>query len=123
LKKYKLCLVSNSRIENVNLILEQLKIKSYFDLIVTPVKNLNPKPSPDMYDYVVNIVGVEPIDSIIFEDSPAGIEAAVNAKCNVVEIGSIDSVTLENIEYVIEKITNDLNSYGGKREKVCRCRL
>jgi HAD superfamily hydrolase (TIGR01509 family) len=114
--KYKLSLVSNSRAFNVNLITTKLEIQNFFDCIVTPNDILKPKPSSDMYNYVLGFLGVGSINTIILEDSPAGIEAAKNTNSNVVEVTSVNSLTLENVQNVIETITYNLNTYGGERK-------
>jgi sugar-phosphatase len=44
------------------------------------------KPQPDGYLAAAARLGVEPVDCLVFEDAPAGIEAALAAKMNVIGI-------------------------------------
>jgi HAD superfamily hydrolase (TIGR01509 family) len=107
--KYKLSLISNSRRENIQIIINNLGISQYFDYVVFPNDILKPKPSGDMHSYVLNKLNLSPRQSVVFEDSPVGIESALNANCNVVEVSSVESVTLENVNHAIEKIIEGCN--------------
>ena len=50
------------------------------------------KPAPDPFLYGAHQLGVAPEDCIVFEDSPAGVEAALAAGCRVIVVG--DAVSL-----------------------------
>lgn len=52
-----------------------------------------PKPAPDMYLKAAGIIGADPDECLVFEDSMAGMTGAVAAGCRVV--GLPDSSTLE----------------------------
>ena len=49
------------------------------------------KPAPDTFLLAAKMLGVDPSDCIVFEDSLAGIGAAVNAGMPVVAVGGIRS--------------------------------
>ena len=119
---YYTALVSNSRIENVSNILSRLGIKSYFDFIITPTEGVRPKPDPDMYNLTINTIKVDPQETLIFEDSPAGIEAAVKSGAFVLPINNIEQVNLNTLKYVINE-ANNINSHGGKRNQILTSRI
>ena len=49
------------------------------------------KPAPDTFLLAAEKLGVDPADCIVFEDSLAGIDAAINAGMQVVAVGGIRS--------------------------------
>lgn len=59
-----------------------------------------PKPAPDMYLEAARRVGAEPAECLVFEDSPAGMTAAVSAGCRVIglaETGPKGMISLAEI--------------------------
>ncbi len=80
-KNIKLAIVTSSLRSWVSLFLQKLTTEKYFDLIVsianTPL--LNPKPSPDGYNYAVTQLGLSKSSVAAVEDSNRGIAAAKSA--------------------------------------------
>ena len=68
-----------------------LPIRDLFDTLVTADRITNGKPDPMCYLLAAEDLQVNPADCIVFEDSLAGIEAAVNAGMCVVAVGGIRS--------------------------------
>lgn len=66
-------------------------LDSYFHVLIDGKTPLPRKPQPDTFLLAAEKLGVDPGDCIVFEDSLAGIGAAVNAKMPVVAIGGIQS--------------------------------
>lgn len=56
----------------------------YFFDSVTGDEVACPKPAPDMYLRAAEIVGADPADCLVFEDSFTGMTAAVTAGCRVI---------------------------------------
>ena len=56
----------------------------YFSDSVTGDEVPRPKPAPDMYLRAAEIVGADPADCLVFEDSFTGMTAAVTAGCRVI---------------------------------------
>tara|TARA_B100000902_G_scaffold387423_1_gene431512 strand:+ start:3089 stop:3664 length:576 start_codon:yes stop_codon:yes gene_type:complete len=82
--KYKLSLCSNSRSEFVFKCLNVLQLwqfESVFSRDYGPAK-----PDPWMYNSAMEISGVTPDQTIIFEDSPVGVEAAKRSGAFVIEV-------------------------------------
>jgi beta-phosphoglucomutase len=64
---------------NVDFVLDTLKIRHYFDTIITADDVLQSKPHPETYLRAAEKLGVAPEECIVFEDTPKGVEAAYNA--------------------------------------------
>ncbi|WP_145861921.1 HAD family hydrolase [Pedobacter suwonensis] len=70
---------------NINFVLDNLNIRSYFKAIVSAEDVANSKPDPETFTKGAEILGVAANRCIVFEDAPKGVEAAQNAgmKCVV----------------------------------------
>jgi HAD superfamily hydrolase (TIGR01509 family) len=68
---------------NINFVLDNLNIRSYFKTIVSAEDVVNSKPDPETFTKGAEILGVAAGECIVFEDAPKGVEAAQNAgmKC------------------------------------------
>lgn len=73
---------SNSR-ELVDATLEALKIREYFDCVMTACEVTKGKPAPDIYLAVAENIGVNPKDCLVFEDIEMGILAGKSAGMEV----------------------------------------
>ena len=73
---------SNSR-ELVDATLEALKIREYFDCVMTAREVTKGKPAPDIYLAVAENIGVNPKDCLVFEDIEMGILAGKSAGMEV----------------------------------------
>ena len=81
--EYKIALVTTASKQNTCDILEQFKLKDYFDLILTHDDVKSSKPDPEGYLKAMTYFGSSGEESIIFEDSDVGIEAAKRSGANV----------------------------------------
>ncbi|NII82402.1 MULTISPECIES: HAD family hydrolase [unclassified Pedobacter] len=70
---------------NINFVLDNLNIRSFFKAIVSAEDVVNSKPDPETFSKGAEILGVAASECIVFEDAPKGVEAAQNAgmKCVV----------------------------------------
>jgi beta-phosphoglucomutase len=68
---------------NINFVLDNLNIRSYFKTVVSAEDVVNSKPDPETFTKGAEILGVAAEQCIVFEDAPKGVEAAQNAgmKC------------------------------------------
>ena len=66
-------------------------LAKHFEVIIDGNMKLPRKPAPDTFLLAANMLGVDPADCIVFEDSLAGIDAAINAGMRVVAVGGIRS--------------------------------
>jgi beta-phosphoglucomutase len=76
--------------KNARPILEKTDIIHYFDAIVDGNDVTNAKPDPEVFLRACQLLFVSPEDSIVFEDSVAGIQAANSARMKSVGIGDKD---------------------------------
>lgn len=64
---------------NIDFVLDNLDIRSYFQAIVSADDVTTSKPHPETFAKGAEILGIDPADCIVFEDAPKGVEAACNA--------------------------------------------
>lgn len=72
----KTAIASTARRENLMNVVNYLNIREYFDLIFAGVDVKLGKPSPEIYLKAMEALKVKPEETLIFEDSQVGIEAA-----------------------------------------------
>lgn len=84
--------------KNARIILEKTGILSYFDVIVDGNDVTNAKPDPEVFVRAAKQLNLSNQDSIVFEDSFAGIDAANIAGMTSVGIG--DSNILNKAQYI-----------------------
>lgn len=82
----KTCIASTASRENLYNVLRYFNIEEYFDIIITGENVSKGKPNPEVYLKAMNTLEVEPEESLVFEDSEIGLEAAENAGVNYIRI-------------------------------------
>jgi beta-phosphoglucomutase len=88
---YKIALGSASK--NAPLILDRLKLVDYFDAIVDGNNVSRAKPNPEVFLRGAEMLGVDPSECIVFEDAPAGVEAALNGGMKCIGIGELKNLS------------------------------
>lgn len=83
---FKLAVGSSGPPENVDLLLKTLKIKSFFDVVITAADVKEGKPAPDVFLIAAEKCGVNPENSMVIEDAPVGIEAAIRANMKTIAL-------------------------------------
>lgn len=81
-----MAVASNAEPENVTFVLQASGLAPFFRALVDGHQVTNPKPAPDVFLKAAELLGVEPLDSIVFEDSYSGVEAARAAVMEVVGV-------------------------------------
>ncbi len=89
--------------KNARPILEKTNIMHFFDAIVDGNDVSNAKPDPEVFLRAAKLVGVSNENSIVFEDSVAGIQAANIA--NMTSIGIGDETVLYEAKYNFKDFT------------------
>ncbi|BCL72013.1 phosphorylated carbohydrates phosphatase [Vibrio nigripulchritudo] len=79
-------LVSSAAPWMVEQILKSLQIESLFDVVITQADVSQHKPSPEAYLLALKRLDVSPEESVVIEDSAAGIEAGRSSGCDVFAI-------------------------------------
>ncbi len=74
---------------NIDFVLDNLNIRSYFDVLVSADDVQKSKPDPETYLTCASMLKYEPGDCIVFEDSPKGVESARRAGMKAVVITTL----------------------------------
>ena len=88
--------------KNARMILEKVGIINYFDVIIDGTKISRGKPDPEVFIKGAEELGVEPWECVVFEDAPAGVEAAIRAGIKTVGIGT--NAALPNATVVYKNV-------------------
>ena len=96
--KFKIALASNARYSFLNKVVSKLHIEEYVDLILS-AQSVTPKPDPEIHLSAMRYFNVSPENTLIFEDSEVGKQAAYASKAYVYEVSSFDELT----RYTFEK--------------------
>lgn len=83
--------------KNARPILEKVKLIQFFDAIVDGNDVTNAKPDPEVFLQCARKLTIKPEDSIVFEDSVAGVQAANIA--NMTSVGIGDAKILHEAQY------------------------
>ncbi|MBQ3689632.1 MAG: beta-phosphoglucomutase [Bacteroidales bacterium] len=86
--------------KNTSLIMERTGLDKYFDAIADGTMVSKAKPDPEVFLKGAELLGSDPKDCIVFEDSEAGIEAAHRAGMKAIGIG--DKSILKEADLVIK---------------------
>lgn len=79
-------IASTARKINLMNVLSYFGVEDSFDLILAGEEVSRGKPDPEIYLSAMQRCGVTPAESLVFEDSPVGIEAAERAGINYIKI-------------------------------------
>ena len=83
-----MAVASSGPTENVHFVVDALKLRPYFQSVLTGNEVTHPKPHPEIYLKSAERLGIEAARCVAFEDSFVGLEAANNAGMKVVAIAS-----------------------------------
>ncbi|MEO7256207.1 MAG: beta-phosphoglucomutase family hydrolase [Casimicrobium sp.] len=81
---------------NVDLVLDGLDLRRHFQTVVCNTDVKRGKPDPEIFLLAAERLGSRPADCVVFEDAPAGIEAARRAGMSCVVITS--TLTREQVK-------------------------
>jgi beta-phosphoglucomutase len=104
LKEQNQLIALGSASKNARPILEKTGTLSYFDAIVDGNDVSNAKPDPEVFLLAAKLLNTKPEDSIVFEDSAAGVQAANIGGMTSVGIGEI--ATLHEAKYIFKDFTH-----------------
>jgi beta-phosphoglucomutase-like phosphatase (HAD superfamily) len=77
---------SNAELANIDFVLDEFGLRQFFPVIVNGLQVSRPKPFPDIYLEAAAQLKTLPKNCVVFEDSPAGVEAARAAGMRVVGV-------------------------------------
>ncbi len=87
----KLAIASSSSANAIENTMKALKIRKYFDCVVSASRIGHPKPAPDLFQTALKELGTNPADAMVIEDSTNGVEAAKKAGICCVGFSNPDS--------------------------------
>ncbi|WP_341902152.1 HAD family phosphatase [Fluviicola taffensis] len=95
---------------NIDFVLDNLAIRTYFQTIVGAEDVMESKPNPEVFLKGATLLGVEPESCIVFEDVPKGAEAALNAGMKVIIVTTTHTAEefaqYPNVLFFIEDYTD-----------------
>ncbi|MFH2020377.1 MAG: HAD family phosphatase [archaeon] len=104
---YKIALGSNGDREVIEKMLIGLKIKEYFDTIVTFNDVTRGKPDPEMFLKAAKSLNVSNKNCVVVEDSSEGIDAAINAGMKAIALATTtDKSKLQNADVVLNNLSD-----------------
>ena len=84
--EYKIALVTTASRKNTEEILKYTNMERDFDLILTAEDIMNPKPDPEGFLLAMSKFQSNSNETIVFEDSDVGVEAAETAGVQVYKV-------------------------------------
>ena len=114
---YSLAVGSSSRHQYVHAILNQLKVKSLFDVIVSGDMVKTTKPAPDIFLAAAAGLNVAPSEVVVIEDSIVGMTAARAAKMQCIGLSNQDILiypttrVVKSLVEVSPEYIGGMNSY------------
>lgn len=108
-----MALVTSSVRVHVEVVLAQLPVRPFHHQVTADdVRNLKPHPEP--YLTAMKLLGVDAENTVVLEDSPAGISAAESAGCHVVAVPSVVPIDPAPRRAVVSSLTElDLQALRG----------
>ena len=79
-----MAVASNAEPANIDLLLDRVHLRGYFQAVVSGAMVQHPKPDPEIYLRAAQLLRQAPANCIVFEDSYSGVEAARKAGARVV---------------------------------------
>ncbi len=96
-ENYKIGVCTNSVRKTVLTALAKTGLTQYVDLVLSNEDVQNAKPHPEMYWTAMSMMGVLPENTLIIEDSPKGILAAIRSNAKYLRVTDPHEVNLYNI--------------------------
>jgi len=81
-----LAVASNAEPANVEFTLERAGLRQFFRVVVDGHQVHHPKPHPDVYLRTAELLGIAPVNCLVFEDSHSGVQAARAAGARVIGV-------------------------------------
>jgi beta-phosphoglucomutase len=100
---FKLAVATNSIRGSAETMLSSVGLLSFLDVVVTNEDVRNAKPHPEMYILTATRLGLRPENCLVIEDHDYGVDAAVNAGCQVFKVDSVDQLDRTLLEELLRK--------------------
>jgi len=90
----RMCIFTNSDEECADAACRRMQIRDCFEMITTSYSIGLHKKNPASYRKICDLMGVEPIDTVVYEDVLHGIKTAKAAGCKTIAVFDMDSKNL-----------------------------
>lgn len=105
-KPLKLAVATSANKDNVDFVLNKIKVQQYFQCVVDESYVSKGKPDPEIFLVCANKLGVAPNECVVFEDSVYGVEAACKAGMKVIGLETtVKAELLKKADFVIHDYT------------------
>ncbi len=98
-------IASNAEPRNIDFVLQEYDLRRFFSIAVNGFDVSRPKPFPDIYLEAARRLRAEPQNCIVFEDSPTGLQAGVDAGMRVVGLET-SPATLSGASLTVKDFTD-----------------
>lgn len=100
----KQAITSSAPPENIEVLVAELKIESYFDAIVSGF-DMPGKPNPDVFLKAADTLHVKPQNCIVVEDAIAGVEGAKRAGTKCIAVTTTNPASaLEKADFIFDNL-------------------
>jgi HAD superfamily hydrolase (TIGR01509 family) len=104
--EFKQAITSSAPFANIEILVDELKIKGFFDEIVSGY-DLPGKPNPDVYLKAANALRLNPENCVVIEDAIAGVEGAKRAGMKCIAVTTTNSASnLADADVVVDHLGN-----------------
>ncbi len=101
----KMAIGSAAIMDNINFVIQNMHIEHYYNAIISANDVKNSKPDPETFLKCAEALSVAPADCLVFEDTPKGVECALNAGMQtVVILGEHEAAEFEQYKNVIHLV-------------------
>jgi beta-phosphoglucomutase-like phosphatase (HAD superfamily) len=107
---YKLAVCSNSVSETIELMMARAGLSSYLEFYLSNEDVTHAKPHPEMYQTAIERLGFSPTEVLIVEDNPNGLKAARASGAHVLQVESVNDVTLSVLLGRIKEVEQSVQS-------------
>lgn len=107
----KIGLASSSPKDLINIILNKLDIRSFFQVIISGEEVKESKPNPEIFLKAAQLLNVDPNECIVIEDSSNGVKAAKDAGMKCIGFFNLNSgkQNLEKADIIINEFPKEIS--------------
>lgn len=103
----KMAIGSAAIMDNINFVIQNMHIEHYFKAIISANDVQESKPHPETFLKCAHALHIDPAHCLVFEDTPKGVECALNAGMQaVVILGEHQASEFEQFDNVIHYANN-----------------
>jgi HAD superfamily hydrolase (TIGR01509 family) len=106
----KIAVVTNGNKESARLILQNIGVFPFIDILITNNDVINKKPHSEPYIRAMLHFSGKIEEYIIFEDSETGLQAARGTGADVIHVKNVEEINKENIIKILTNNTNTTHS-------------